>query len=101
MRGAALALTRVAIGVAMLGAAVAAGQELPAHDAVPADELVGPGYWREYVVQRQPLSEEHRARIIAAGKPLELDPASGDVIVRTFVDHLPQGWLLEQPADGA
>src|SRR5262249_37023675 len=36
---------------------------------------------------------------VAAGKPVEVDPATGDLILRTFVDHLPKGWLRERPAD--
>ena len=70
----------------------------PPDAGVVADQIVGPGYRRVFVDQRQRVSQEQLARRIAAGKPTELDPATGEVIVRTMVDHLPTGWVLEPPA---
>jgi hypothetical protein len=72
----------------------------PADAGVVADQIVGPGYRRVFVDQRQTPSQEQLALRIAAGKPVELDPATGEVIERTFVDHLPTNWVMATPVDG-
>jgi hypothetical protein len=99
---------RVAIAQLALGLWTAlAGAQAPSDKAAPppadanivADQIVGPGYRRVLVDQRQPISQEQLAERAAAGKPTETDPATGDMIVRTFVDHLPANWMRERPAE--
>src|SRR5262245_28790424 len=65
-----------------------------------APEVVGPAYRRVHVDQRQPLTQDEIARRAAAGKATELDPATGELVVRTFQDRLPEGWLAGAPAGG-
>jgi hypothetical protein len=98
-------LCRFAIALFALGlpAALAGAQSPktspPAADAgIAGDQIVGPGYRRVFVEQRQNISQEHLAARIGAGKPTELDPTTGEMIVRTFEDHLPVSWILERPA---
>lgn len=66
---------------------------------VVGDQIVGPGYRRTFVTQHQPISPEALLARAASGKPMEIDPATGDLVVHTFVDRLPAKWLLERPAD--
>ncbi len=80
-----------------------AQEKAPATDpnaGVVADEIVGQGYRRVYRTEVQPISAERLAEMVAEGKDFELDPATGGLIVRTFTDYLPQGWLLEAPVGG-
>jgi hypothetical protein len=69
----------------------------PPDAGVVADQIVGPGYRRVFVDQHLRVSQEQLAERGAAGKPTELDPRTGEMVVRTFVDHLPPNWILERP----
>ncbi len=65
------------------------------------DEVVQNGYRRVHRTDVQQLTPEELAALIADGKDFEIDAATGGIIRQTFTDYLPQGWLMEPPADGS
>jgi hypothetical protein len=95
------------LGAAALlaGAGTAFAQQRTAwvdpHADVVGDEIVQNGYRRVYRTEVDQVTPEQLAELIAEGKEFELDPATGGIIRHTFTDYLPQGWLMEPPADGS
>ncbi|HEX2837856.1 MAG TPA: hypothetical protein VHN77_06990 [Phycisphaerales bacterium] len=71
------------------------------HAGLVPDEVVQNGYRRVHRTEVQQVTPEDLAELVAAGKEFELDPATGGIIRHTFTDYLPQGWLMEPPADGS
>jgi hypothetical protein len=93
----AIALLALGLPAALAGAQGSKAAPPPADAGISGDQIVGPGYRRVFVEQHQRITQEQVAARIAAGKPTELDPVTGEVIVRTFEDHLPLNWIMERP----
>lgn len=55
---------------------------------------IGVGYRREVQIDRRTPSPREVAVAENNGKPLTLDPATGEIIQPRVTDHLPHGWIM-------
>lgn len=73
--------------------------DAPANPAPPGPfDVLPTGYRRVSQTTRAPLEAKLRAALLQAGKSAEIDPATGERIVRAITDYLPEHWGASDPA---
>jgi len=68
----------------------------------PTDDykIIENGYRRVYRVDRLPLTPEKRAELEGDGKEFVTDEETGELLIETFKDYLPENWVTEPSEDG-